>query len=77
MIGRLVVLVEVEVQRGENPVNVRVVVIERERNLQFIGDLPLQGALILAPAVEPGLTSNAGLPGVGVGGSWDRVRSPG
>ena len=36
MIGRLVVLVEIELQRGENPVNVCVVVVERQSGLQLL-----------------------------------------
>ena len=35
MIGGLVVLVAVEVQRGENPVHVGVIVVERQRDLQL------------------------------------------
>src|SRR6202021_3706427 len=66
MIGRLVVLVEVELERGENSMHVGVVVVQRERDLQFIDDPLLERAPVVTPAVQPRLATDARHPGVGV-----------
>lgn len=66
MIGRLVEFVEIEIDRGEDPVNVGVIVVERQRRLQLLHDRPLAFRPVLAPIVHPCLTDDAGLPGVSV-----------
>ena len=67
MIDRLVVLVEVELERGENSMHVGVVVVQRERDLQFVDDPLLERAPVVAPAVQPRLAAHARHPGVGMG----------
>ena len=46
--------------------HVGVVVVERERDLQLVGDRLELRLRVLAPAVHPGLADDAGLPGVRV-----------
>jgi len=57
-------VVAVQVRRGENPVHVAVIVIERQRDLQLRGHL-LEGRLAIgAPAIDPHLAQYACLPSV-------------
>ena len=52
MIGRLVVLVEGEMDSSQDSVHVGVVVVERERGPQFAQDPLLECAPVVAPTVE-------------------------
>ena len=70
MIDRLVVLVEVELERGENSMHVGVVVVQRQRDLQFIDDPLLERAPVVTPAVQPRLPAHARHPGVSMGVVW-------
>src|SRR3979490_1702222 len=64
MIRGLIMIVPVQVQRGENPVHVAIIVIERQRDLQLRGYL-LEGDLAIgAPIVDPRLAQYACLPSV-------------
>ena len=67
MIGGFVVLVEIELERGENAMHVGVVVVQRERDLQFVQDPLLEAEPVFAPAVKPRLATHARHPGVGMG----------
>ena len=62
-----VVIAADQVERGEDAVHVAVVVVERERDLQLLGDALERGVAVLAPAVDPGLAEHAALPGMGMG----------
>ena len=64
MICSLVEIVAHQVQRGEYPVHVAVIVIERQRRLQLGGHLLEGGVAIRAPLMNPGLAQYACLPGV-------------
>src|SRR3984957_2715631 len=70
MIDRLVVLIEVELERGENSMHVGVVVVQRQRDLQFIDDPLLERAPVVTPAVQPSLPAHARHPGVSMGVVW-------
>src|SRR5436190_11759082 len=60
----------IQIQGGEDPMHVAVVIVERQRDLQFLGNLLEGGVAIHIPAINPGLAQHAGLPGVSVGIVW-------
>ena len=66
MVRGLVMIVALQVQRGEDAMHVAVVVVERQRDLQLRGHLLQGGVAIRAPAINPGLAQHARLPGVSV-----------
>src|SRR5258706_1153361 len=63
--GRVMILAR-HVQRGEDPVHVAVIVIERQRDLQLRGHLFEGGVAIRAPLINPRLAQYACFPGVSV-----------
>ena len=60
----------VELERGENSMHVGVVVVQRQRDLQFIDDPLLERAPVVTPAVQPRLPAHARHPGVSMGIVW-------
>ncbi len=66
MVRGLVMILARQIQRGENPMHVAVVVVERQRDLQLRGHLLEGGVAIHAPVISPRLAQHASLPGMSV-----------
>src|SRR6202158_6626778 len=66
MVRGLVMILAYQVQRGEDPVHVAVIVVERQRDLQLRVHLLEGGIAIRAPTITPCLAQYASLPGVSV-----------
>ncbi len=66
MICGAVVIVAGQIHRGQDAMNIAVVIVERQRKLQLGGHLLEGGVAIRAPAIDPCLAQHARPPGMGV-----------
>ena len=74
MVNRLVILMECQLERGQDPVHVGIVIVQRQRSLHLIGDLAKGGVAVFHPAVHPSLADDAGFPRHARARNSDRAR---